>query len=424
MDKHLNILMLEDSESDAGLIQRELKKQKISFTAKVVETKNDFEDALKNFNPDVILSDHSMPSFNSMDALAIVKENKINCPFILVTGTVSEEFAVLCIIEGAADYILKANLTRLPSSIIHALKTRQAVQEKEKIMHQLIATNKELKILNESLEEKVIARTEEVVKQRNIIEEKNKSITDSIRYAKRIQQAKLPKKEEIYISFPQSFVLFKPKDIVSGDFYFLSKNKESVFIAAADCTGHGVPGTLMSMVGSEQLNKIILESANPSEILNLLNKGMKTSLQQLDDAESTGDGMDIALCAVDTVNRIVKFAGANRPIWIIRNGHTEIEEIKGTKNAIGGFTKYNQHFSVHEIQLQQGDSLYLSSDGYADQFGGAKDKKLMTKNFKQLLINIQQRTMKEQEIYLDQFIENWKAGKEQVDDILVIGIRL
>jgi len=424
MGKHLNILMLEDSESDVGLIQRELKKQNINFTARVVETKNDFEDALKNFNPDVILSDHSMPSFNSMDALAIAKENKINCPFILVTGTVSEEFAVVCIIEGAADYILKGNLTRLPSSIIHALKTRQAEQEKENIMHQLIATNKELKILNESLEEKVIERTSEVVKQRNIIEEKNKSITDSIRYAKRIQQAKLPKKEEIYASFPQSFVLFKPKDIVSGDFYFFYKNNESVFIAAADCTGHGVPGTLMSMVGSEQLNKIISESSNPSEILNLLNKGMKTSLQQLDDSESTGDGMDIALCSVDTVTGVVKFAGANRPIWIVRKGQTEIEEIKGTKNAIGGFTEYNQKFHVNEIKLQQGDTFYLSTDGYADQFGGAEDKKLMTKKFKQLLLNIQHKTMKEQENHLENFIENWKSGAEQVDDILVIGVRL
>ena len=144
MNKHLKILLLEDSESDAGLIQRELKRGNINFTAKVVDTKDAFENAIKNFNPDVILSDNSLPSFNSMDALFIVKENNVNVPFILVTGTVSEEFAVLSVKEGADDYILKSNLTRLPSAIIHALKTRQAEQEKEKTTQQLIAKNKEL----------------------------------------------------------------------------------------------------------------------------------------------------------------------------------------------------------------------------------------------------------------------------------------
>jgi len=424
MGKHLKILMLEDSESDAELIQRELKKQNINFTAEVVDTKNDFENAIKDFNPDVILSDHSLPSFNSIDALFIVKENEINIPFILVTGTVSDEFAVRCIKEGASDYILKGNLTRLPSAILIALKTKRAELEKEKITQQLIETNKELKILNESLEEKVIERTAEVVKQKNIVEEKNKDITDSILYAKRIQQAKLPNKKEIYASFPQCFVLFKPKDIVSGDFYFFYKNQHSVFIAAADCTGHGVPGTLMSMVGSEQLDKIILGNNKPSEILNLLNKGMKTSLQQLDNTESTRDGMDIALCSVDTNSGDVNYAGANRPMWIIRKGQTEIEEIKGTKKAIGGFTKFDQDFNAHELNLQVGDTFYLTTDGYADQFGGVKDKKLMTKKFKQLLIDIQCMTMEQQEQHLDDFIEDWRAGTEQVDDILVIGIRL
>lgn len=257
-----------------------------------------------------------------------------------------------------------------------------------------------------------------------IIEEKNKDITDSINYAKRIQQAKLPDKKEICSTLTNSFVLFKPKDIVSGDFYYFHKNDKSVFIASADCTGHGVPGAFMSMIGSEKLDDALAHSADTSEILSLLNKGIKNSLHQTDSDESTRDGMDIALCSVDTDARVVKYAGANRPLWIIRNGQTVVEEIKATKKAIGGFTEDSQHFDTHVVQLQHGDTFYIFSDGYADTFSGADSKKLTTKRFKEILLSIQDKSMQDQELHLDNFVENWKAGTEQVDDILVIGIRL
>lgn len=263
-----------------------------------------------------------------------------------------------------------------------------------------------------------------ISEQKALVEEKNKEITDSITYAKRIQQAKLPKKEEIYSSLTNCFILFKPKDIVSGDFYFFHKKDQLVFIAAADCTGHGVPGAFMSMIGSERLEEAVSQTTETSEILKQLNKGIKTSLKQSDSEESTRDGMDIALCSVDTVNHIVKYAGANRPIWIIRKGVSEVEEIKATKKAIAGLTEDNQHFETHEIKLQIGDTFYISTDGYADQFGGEKGKKLMTKKYKEILLNIQDKTMKEQGNYLDSFMENWKAKTVQVDDILVIGVRL
>ncbi len=260
--------------------------------------------------------------------------------------------------------------------------------------------------------------------QKNIIEIKSAEITDSIRYAKRIQQAKLPNKEEIYSLFPQSFVLFKPKDIVSGDFYFFHKKDQSIFIASADCTGHGVPGAFMSMIGSEKLEDAVSNSTDTSEILKQLNKGIKFSLHQSDSDESTRDGMDIALCSVDKENRSIKFAGANRPIWIIRNGQEDIEEIKGTKSAVGGSSEDNQHFDTHVIQLQRGDTFYISTDGYADTFGGQKEKKLTTKKFKEILLSIQNKSLKEQGIHLDNYIEDWKGEIEQVDDILVIGVRL
>ena len=260
--------------------------------------------------------------------------------------------------------------------------------------------------------------------QKIIIEEKNKDITDSINYAKRIQEAKLPKKDEIYSSLPQSFVLFKPKDIVSGDFYFFQKNDKCVFIAAADCTGHGVPGAFMSIIGSEKLEYAISQSTDTSEILKQLNKGIKTSLRQSDSNESTRDGMDLAICYIDTENHIVKYAGANRPIWIIRKNQTDIEEIKATKTAIGGLTDDNQYFDTHELKLQQDDTFYIFSDGYADTFSEQNGKKLTTKKFKQILIDIQAMTMQEQEIHLNNFIEDWKTGTEQIDDILVISVRL
>lgn len=264
----------------------------------------------------------------------------------------------------------------------------------------------------------------ELKKAHSEIEEKNENITDSINYAKRIQQAKLPKREEIYSALPNSFVLFKPKAIVSGDFYFFSKNNKSIFIASADCTGHGVPGAFMSMLCSEKLEDAVSQSTDTSEILRQLNKGIKTSLRQSDSHESTRDGMDIALCSINTDSGVIKYAGANRPLWIIRNGQMEVEEIKATKKAIGGFTEDSQHFHTHIVQLQRGDTFYLSTDGYADTFGGQKNKKLTTKKFKQILLDIQHKTMQEQELHLENFLENWKAGTEQVDDILVIGIRL
>jgi serine phosphatase RsbU (regulator of sigma subunit) len=256
------------------------------------------------------------------------------------------------------------------------------------------------------------------------IEEKNKNITDSLNYAKRIQQAKLPKENEIHSSLPQSFVLLKPKDIVSGDFYFFYKNEKTVFIAAADCTGHGVPGALMSMVGSEKLNEAVSQNKDISKILKILNQGIKISLRQNESDESTRDGMDIALCSIDPGDRIVKYAGANRPIWIIRAGQTEVEEIKATKHAIGGYTSDDQHFDTHTIQLQRGDTFYIFSDGYADTFSGKDGKKLMTKNFKKILLEIQNKSMEEQGKHLNDFVENWKGDIGQVDDILVIGVRL
>jgi serine phosphatase RsbU (regulator of sigma subunit) len=270
----------------------------------------------------------------------------------------------------------------------------------------------------------IVTAMDEIKVQKELIEEKNKSITDSINYALRIQQAKLPEKQSISTALPQSFVLFKPKDIVSGDFYFFHEKKGLVYLAAADCTGHGVPGALMSMIGLEKLEDTLAQQDDTSAILQQVNRGMKASLKQTGSDESTRDGMDIALCRIDRATRTLNYAGANRPVWIIRKGGVAIEETKATKKAIGGLTADDEHFATHVLQLQEGDAFYLFSDGFADTFGGKTNKKLTTRKFKELLLSIQQLGMKEQEAYLDRFIEDWKGDTEQVDDILVMGVRL
>ncbi len=293
------------------------------------------------------------------------------------------------------------------------------------------------------LETTVVERTKEVIlqkekveEQKHLVDEKQKEILDSINYAKRIQGAMLPDYKDILAAFPNSFVLFKPKDIVSGDFYFFHLHPSSIpkgrgvaFIAAGDCTGHGVPGAFMSMVGLSKLSDAAAQSSDTSEILKLLNIGIKTALRQSESNESTRDGMDIVLCSLSPAESqgegaILHYAAANRPLYIIHRGETNLKEIKATKRAIGGLTEDDQHFETHEIKLQQGDTFYLNTDGFADQFSGHNGKKLMTKKFKEILVNIQDKPMKEQGEYLDNFIEDWKAGTEQVDDILVIGVRI
>jgi serine phosphatase RsbU (regulator of sigma subunit)/tetratricopeptide (TPR) repeat protein len=277
---------------------------------------------------------------------------------------------------------------------------------------QKLKVNKELKIRNERIE---IAR--------KIIAEKNNEITDSINYALHIQQAILPDKEEFFKTLSKSFILFKPKDIVSGDFYFFSIAHDKIYVAAADCTGHGVPGGFMSMIGSEKLSNALKENTKPGLILAELNKSIKASLQQSEVKSKLHDGMDISLCAIDLKTNAIEFSGANRPLWIIRKDSRSLEEIKGTIASIGGYTEDNTCFETHSIQLQQGDTIYLCSDGFSDQFG-ASGKKFMTKRLKTMLLDIQDKSLSEQNKYLEEAHITWKGNEQQTDDILMIGLRL
>ncbi|MCE3259432.1 MAG: rapF [Bacteroidetes bacterium] len=265
-----------------------------------------------------------------------------------------------------------------------------------------------------------------------IIEEKNEETLQSILYAKRIQHAILPPPQEIDPYLKDYFILYKSKDIVSGDFYFFSdkyaSDRNKIIIAAADCTGHGVPGAFMSMIGNEKLKDAVDLSDTPGGIIQELNVGLKGALRQSGET-GTRDGMDISVLILPTDYQKkekvkVGFAGANRPLWVIRKDGSEVLEYKATKHAVGGFTEDGQVFDSHELEFNRNDTLYLFSDGYADQFGGTNSKKMMTKRFKDVLLEINKMNMPEQKEYLANFFEEWKGGNEQVDDILVIGVRL
>lgn len=273
---------------------------------------------------------------------------------------------------------------------------------------------------NAFLEEKVRDRTAIVVAQKEELAQKNKDITDSIRYAKRIQFAILPEKSP----YPDTFILFKPKDIVSGDFYWFTETKDKEFFSAVDCTGHGVPGAFMSIIGHNSLTKIVREYGilEPGKILTQLNKEVLGTLHQRSDFGDVYDGMDLALVAYNRKEGILEYAGAFNPLYLIRDG--EILETKADKASIGRSSLNTEvEFTNHRIKIKKGDTVYLFSDGYADQFGGELMKKFKYKNFKELILRIQTENMANQRTILDQTIEDWRGDVEQVDDILVIGRR-
>jgi serine phosphatase RsbU (regulator of sigma subunit) len=263
-----------------------------------------------------------------------------------------------------------------------------------------------------------------IEEQKKAVEERNLDITNSINYAKRIQDAILPQKEIKYRLFPDAFVLFQPKDIVSGDFYWFAERKGRRLIAAIDCTGHGVPGAFMSLIGNTFLHEAVNEKGitDPALILNELRNNVIASLKQTDVIDSTKDGMDMALLSFNDADLSVDFAGANNPLWLIRNG--ECTEYKGDKRPIGYYMGKGLPFTANKIELKKGDSLYIFSDGYADQFGGPGAKKFKYRQLRELLISVQHLSMKEQEAFLLKKFKDWKGGLEQVDDVCVIGIRI
>lgn len=287
--------------------------------------------------------------------------------------------------------------------------------------------------LKQKANAKLESQKQEIVRQHNAlniayeqIEAKNKDITDSIKYAKRIQEAILPTNLFESQFKTNGFIFYKPKDIVSGDFYWMSCKNDFVFVAAVDCTGHGVPGAFMSIVGYNLLNQAVNEHEIlvPSDILNEINKGITNTLRQYQDESTVKDGMDIALCRINIKTKELQYAGAYNPLWLVdKNG--KFSELKGNKFPVGAFVgeKMNM-FTNHTLQLAEGDSVYMFTDGFADQFGGPKGKKFKYKQLQEIIINNASLPMSSQRYALEQAFLSWIGNIEQIDDVLIMGIRM
>lgn len=305
------------------------------------------------------------------------------------------------------------------------------LSEEDSLGDALLKMREDLRENERVLEAKVIERTEEVVRQKEEIETQNqkleivyKHITDSIRYAKRLQDAILPPPSIVDRLLPESFILFKPKDIVSGDFYWMFEKENRIYVAAVDCTGHGVPGAFMSIVGNNMLNQIVKErpNLNAGQMLDELNLLAGKTINQHSEEGAVRDGMDMTLCIFDKSTRIMDMAGANNSLYLFRK--TELSEYKADKIPIGYVEGNSRSFTNHRIQMEVGDTIYLFSDGYADQFGGPKGKKFMVGQFRTFLKQIHTLSLAEQLKTLNGTIEQWRGNLEQVDDILVIGFRV
>lgn len=256
------------------------------------------------------------------------------------------------------------------------------------------------------------------------LEQQNQDTLDSILYAKKIQDAILPLHSRLKQWLPQSFIFHLPRDIVSGDFYWFKNINGKIFIACVDCTGHGVPGAFMSMIGTILLDDIIEKKGldQADEILNELHLGVVKSLKQNKRSKASQDGMDIALCIIDKTANQLQFAGAFRPLVHIRNG--QLNRIKSDAAPIGGFRGEEPNYHTHQINYLPGDVFYIYTDGYPDQFGGEKNKKYMTRRFRELLLSLHSLEPQEQNLKLQEELDRWKGARDQVDDILVIGFKL
>lgn len=342
----------------------------------------------------------------------------------------------LLVLEQNSFYSILLNNLEIVKGILRVLVERSRMnnrlqEELDRQKKMVEQQNDEIKLRNEEIlaqNEEIIQQQEQIAAQNEALTEKNSYITASINYAQSIQQALLPKEEDITQILPDSFIYLQPKDIVSGDFYWLTQKEVSdgtkrTIVAAVDCTGHGVPGAFMSSLGTSYLNQIVdfQGYTRPDEILERLNQRIRAALNQ--DETNNQDGMDITLCVIDYSNMRVEYAGARNSLIYIQDN--QFFEIKGEKFSIGGYKdNYIKEFTTHIIPIDQPTVFYLFSDGYKDQFGFETDKKFTSKRLRELLMNIYYKDMDEQRLIVSKVFEEWRGQATQTDDVLMIGFKI
>lgn len=404
-----NILYVDDEEHNLTVFYSNFRRHYQIFLAK--SGKEGLE-ILRKQEIHLIITDQRMPEMTGIEFLESAIPDYPDCIRMILTGFSDTEAIIQAINKGQVyRYKTKPwSKDELKVAIDQGLETYYLKQKNRHLLE-------ELKKHNELLEQKVRIRTQELETQKN-------NITDSIQYAKRIQNALLPPDEIIQKMLPDYFILYKPRDIVSGDYYWMTEKEDKVFLAVADCTGHGVPGAFMSILGIAFLNEIVNKTSLPkaNDILNQLRDHIIYSLHQTGKEDEARDGMEIALCILDFKENIVQFAGAFSPLYLIRKH--EIVKLRADKMPIGIYETENRPFTNQEVKLEKGDSFYLFTDGYVDQIGGPKRKSFKSKYLRDLLLSIHEKDMEEQKIILEQRIEEWRGEVEQIDDILVMGIRV
>ncbi len=357
--------------------------------------------------PSLVISDYIMPHMKGDELLRQIHLLVPDAITILLTGEAS--------LEGVTQAINTANLYRYiakPWERSDLMMTLESALESYEKDAQLREQNHTLQVLNAELEQKVEERTHQIRK-------KNEQIEASIRYAQRIQSSILPPRAEIMAAFPEHFIFFRPRDVVSGDFYWFGRKGKKSILVAADCTGHGVPGAFMSLIGNELLHKIIHDSdtSQPAHILEQLNEGIRRVWRG---ERKNREGMDAAVCLIDEQARTLTFAGAKNPLCYIDDTTGALVVVRGTRRSIDGRDS-EIPFEQHTIGLGQVRWFYLYSDGFQDQFGGADGKKFMRNQLWQLLERIHTQTPEAQQASLRETFLDWKGARKQIDDVLVMG---
>jgi len=411
----MNLILCVDDEK---IVLDSLKSQLKQFfkSEYIIETAESGEEALEILEeyeeeegilPQLVISDMIMPHMKGSELLEQVHSKYPDTLKILLTGQADKQDIISTVskVELYRYFAKPWDKMDLNMTVKEALLAYTRSAEIEAHRNQLL-------LLNKSLEKKVEKRTQE-------LSVKNKMVTDSIQYALRIQEGVLPDLDEIRTCFDDFFILYRPLHIVSGDIYFFSKVGDKIITAAIDCTGHGVPGALMSMIAHSQLNRIvnITGITEPSQILRRFHEGVVKSLQQKNNGIE--DGMDVAICTYDLKKSVLTFAGAQRPLVYIQD--EEINYIRGVSRPIGGMLTEDRKYIDHKIKIDRETKFYLFSDGFVDQYGGPRYEKYKIRNFRELLLDHSAHVMSKQQDLLEEELDNWMGENEQTDDIIVMG---